>query len=266
MNKHTIYAILGTLVSSLFGVYVLMLFYSGKLNFYIHPRYTEFALLMSWIAISFGVVFLIRLIELKGKLKDEHHHEHAHEHHEHDEHHHEHAQKVTLWSRFNLILGVILITLPLVLGFLLPVKTLSVITAQQRLVDLNGLRGSDNTASLFLKNTKTYSLGDWIKVINNNPDLNRFAGKEVKVSGFVFSPEGNTEEFLVSRFIITCCAVDARPLGITVIANWQQDFSQNQWVEVQGIFELIEVNGQSTLRIKPSTINLIAEPSNPYVF
>lgn len=269
MNRDTIKAIGGSLIVTLFGVYVLMLFYSGKINFYIHPRYTDFAVAMAWVAIVFGVIFLIRFIELKGKINTEDR-SHDHESHDHDHIHHNHGKKSSIFNSgsaiISLSIGGILIVLPLALGFTLPVKPLSVLTAQQRAIDLNGIRSGESTASLFLKNTKTYTLGDWIKVINNNPDLNRFVDKEVKVSGFVFSPENSDHEFLVSRFLITCCAVDARPLGLWVEADWQGNFRENQWVEVEGIFSLVEKNGQNTLRISPKNINLISEPANPYVF
>lgn len=304
LNFEAIKAVLGALVTTLFGVYVLYLFYTGKINFYIHPRYTEFALITSWIAIGFGVVFTIRLIESRGKSlleahdhhghshkhdhehshdKHDHSHDHAHDHkghshnhekdhdHKHEHHKDEKAKGVwsslgNFWQKFQTVAAVILIVLPLILGFLLPVRPLSAVTAQQRVVDLNGFRSTESTASLFLKNTRNYTLGDWIKVINNNPDINRFVDKEVRVSGFIFSPDANTQQFLVSRFLITCCAVDARPLGLWVEANWQESFRENQWVEVNGRFISKEVNGQPTLVVVPELINQISEPSDPYVF
>lgn len=301
LNINTIKNILrstfGTFITTSFGVYVLYLFYIGKINFYIHPRYTEFAVITSWIAIAFGVMFIIRAIETRGKSlvespeNDHHAHSHAHNHehhdhehnhvghehkHEHDHNHdhkHDHDQIKSLPEQFKdfikqvqLVLGILLIVLPVFLGFLLPATRLSSVTALQRVVDLNSVRETESVVSLFLKNTRNYTLGDWIKVINNNPDLSLFVDKEVSVSGFVFSPDGSSDKFLISRFLITCCAVDARPLGLWVESNWRGAFRENQWVELNGRLKLAEINGAQTLVVEPETINPIPEPLDPYVF
>lgn len=252
-------ALIGYVVVSGFGAYSLCLYYTGKINFYIHPRYTDFAVLMGWTAVIFGVVFVIRYIESRGKFSDgeTHHHE--------DNLANEHGYNRNLSQNLSTFVGSILIVLPLIFGFLLPVRPLSVVTAQQRAVDFNTIRG-ESAASLFLKNTKTYSLGDWIKAVNNNPDLTRYIDKEVKVSGFVFNQESRNDEFFVSRFLITCCAVDARPLGLLVQYDWQNEFRENEWVEVEGKFALVNRDGADTLIIEPSSILRISEPKDPYVF
>lgn len=254
-------ALVGYIVVSGFGIYSLYLYYTGKINFYIHPRYTDFAVLMGWTAVVFGVVFMIRYLETRGNFSDGETHNHEHDHGSADEH----GQNRNLTQKLSTFVGSVLIILPLVFGFLLPVRPLSVVTAQQRAVDFNSIRG-ESAASLFLKNTKTYSLGDWIKAVNNNPDLTRYIDKEVKVSGFVFNQEGKDNEFFVSRFLITCCAVDARPLGLLVNYDWQNEFRENEWVEVEGKFALVNRDGTDTLIIEPSSILRISEPTDPYVF
>jgi putative membrane protein len=244
---------LSYLTIGLFAGYILYLHYTNKLNFYIHPRYTDFAVTMSWITFSFVFLFLLhslqQLLHAQGSIKIN-------------------LPKIKLTR--NNIWG-LLISLPLAitlaLGFLLPVKPLSVATASQRIIDLNALRSNEmSTADLFIRNTRNYSLGDWIIALNNNPDPSLYAGKEVRLSGFIFSPDDKPQEFYLSRFAITCCAVDARPIGLKVNYSWQNQYQQNQWLEIEGEFAVAGEEPYQEIIIKPTKVSVINVPDQPYIF
>ena len=84
--------------------------------------------------------------------------------------------------------------------------------------------------------------------------------------GFVFQPEGAPPgTFYVSRFVVTCCAVDARPIGIPVHSpGWQQKFEEDAWVRVRGSFASSPVVG-GALIVEPTDLQAEDQPRNPYV-
>jgi hypothetical protein len=44
-----------------------------------------------------------------------------------------------------------------------------------------------------------------------------FIGQEARLIGFVYRDDRfNGDEFMISRFVISCCAADAAPLGLVV--------------------------------------------------
>jgi len=71
----------------------------------------------------------------------------------------------------------------------------------------------------------------------NRPD--EIAGKLVSVEGLVFKQNGQNNRFMLIRFLITCCAADATPLGIEVVYSQTEQLKQDTWVKVyvQGNFE-----------------------------
>jgi uncharacterized membrane protein YcgQ (UPF0703/DUF1980 family) len=69
------------------------------------------------------------------------------------------------------------------------------------------------------------------------------------------------------RFLINCCAADALPLAIALDSNQTEGFTKDQWVQVEGIFELRQTNGKFPIPIisKPQ-IRPIDAPEIPYLF
>jgi uncharacterized repeat protein (TIGR03943 family) len=226
----------------LFAVYIGLLFYSGKLNFYINPRYTEFTYAMGLVAVIFGGMGIIHVLEARGWLEDK-----------------------LSWREF---LASLLLVGTLAVGILLPVQRLSVATASQRELDFNSVgAGRISAADLFIQNTRAYDLGDWISSMSYNPDEEFYIGKQVDVSGFIFPrDQSDSGHFTVARFIVTCCAVDATPVGLLVAGKWQDGFSQNDWVRVEGTFALQEVAGQEELVVVAENITIVPEPAIPYIF
>lgn len=268
------------------GLYGVILFSQNKLGFYIHPRFFEESLLASIVAIivgAFSIFIFFKEVNKKELIPKE-----------------LVSQRTVLmlitillsfiFNSLFLILSILILVSPntllnkllktdifgnslLVLmvgiGLLIPPQTLSSITASQRSIDLNAINLTQTTISAvqnFNKSTSNFSLGDWIAMQGFNPDPLFYENKEVKVSGFIYKPDSINmpENFaLVARFIVTCCAVDARPVGLKFDKSNFQDFKEDQWVEVTGTFAVTENN---ELYIKPKEIKLIEIPSNPYIF
>lgn len=278
--------IISTSTLLLMGFYGIFLYLNNNLGFYIHPRFFEESLVASIVALLIGIASLVDLLIFKRKdLKK--------------------LSKLFnnkillifvliilsfIVSSFFLVIaafliflnsdkfqdffksdvvGNLLLFLTIGIALLLPAKSLSSLTASQRSIDLNSINLTGSTKSTiqnFSKSTINYSLGDWIAIMNYNPDPLYYQDKELKVSGFIYRPDNldlSNDMVLVARFIVTCCAVDARPVGLKMKLDSSIDFKQDDWVEVTGKFNLTE---KQEIYIEPSEIKKIEVPNNPYIF
>lgn len=166
------------------------------------------------------------------------------------------------------VLKPFLLFLVIGLGVILPSSQISSATADQRIGNFNSvnLGSQGETINNFNSNTKNYDIGDWIISLSYNPELDNYVGKEVDVSGFIFSPQYLPENtFLVSRFVIRCCAADATPVGLNVEYEWDNEFKTDEWVRVIGKFEKRNINGKEDLIIILEKIERIDIPERPYI-
>lgn len=278
--------IISSLILTIMGFYGFSLYLNKELSLYIHPRFFEESLLASIVAILIGVVSLMYFFyKHKSELK---------------------VLKELINSRIliivllvflsfifsslfifiaallvitpnknlskflkNDLLGNSLVVGIILIGVTLPAKSLSSITASQRSIDLNSINLTQSTNTIlsnFNKSTSNYSLGDWIALINYNPDPLFYKDKDVKISGFIYKPDNISllgNEVLIARFIVTCCAVDARPVGLRLSLSQDYEYKQDEWIEVQGKFN---INSENQLFIEPTNIIKINQPENPYIF
>ncbi len=69
------------------------------------------------------------------------------------------------------------------------------------------------------------------------------------------------DEFLLTRFVITCCVADATVVQVRVVNVTPGRFSQNQWVDVQGqIYPL----GREVI-VNATSIDPLPTPAKPYL-
>ncbi len=112
------------------------------------------------------------------------------------------------------------------------------------------------------------SLIEWIRTLNVYPEPDAYNGQKVEVTGFVIYPRGLSEQyFWISRFILTCCAADAYPVGLPVklpAGRSRSKYPQDSWFKVTGEMITDELNGQRKLTILPTKIESIPKPKNPY--
>jgi uncharacterized repeat protein (TIGR03943 family) len=73
--------------------------------------------------------------------------------------------------------------------------------------------------------------------------------------------------FLISRFVITCCAADVYPVSLPVkTEQGRSAYPSDRWLEVEGQMITIENNGKRQLAIQASKITPISPPKNPYEY
>src|SRR5436305_13215480 len=186
----------------LFNLYSLILYFNDQLTLYIHPRYILFTValnVLSLVACSVG--FVLSAWRMGSET----------------------SSAVVGRVPWRPSIPVLVAVLVLVAAYSLPARTLSSNTAEQRSSNFNDTqlqpsgRTGSNTLALFEVDTSELNIADWVSAFNMKTSASFYEGKKVDVVGFVFHPKGTPKDvFYVSRFRLTCCAVDAQPLGLPV--------------------------------------------------
>jgi putative membrane protein len=225
---------------------------TGQLVLYIHPRYVIFTVSMAALAL----VLAVAAVALPPRRVDDH----------------DDSEPPSIRERL-LGLGAAALAGAFVIGMLvIPPATLTSATAQQRQINATAADlGALETASTADDATVArFSVREWAGILRQTNDLAFFAQKPVTdLVGFVSEdPDDPENVFYVSRFVITCCAVDAQPLGVPVYSpGWQQRFPVDSWVSVTGRFA---VNPSPTslqpLVVIPDGVEAVQQPREPYLF
>lgn len=219
--------------------------FGNELVLYIHPRYIVFTIIMGVIALALVVAsFVVRT----------------------------HPEDEERPSPLSMIaLGVAaLIAVAMVA---IPPATLTSATASQR--DINSTTLGAETQSVSeadaasVATFATFTVVDWASLLRQTSDLSFYAGKPVDVLGFITAdPDDPTNMFYVSRFVVTCCAVDAQPTGIPVfLANWQDTYAVDDWIEATGQFSTNpSTSSKQSIALKPDSVTKVDRPSEPYLY
>lgn len=226
---------------------------TGRLTLYIHPRYLVFTVIMSVVALAFVVARLL----VTGR----------HEDHDHDE-----GDPDDRPLQRGLSVAALALSAALAAGALvLPPATLSAATATQR--DITAQAGTsaaslDDASGADAATFARYTVLEWSSLLAQTSDPGFFAGKPAEVVGFI-TPDPDAEDvFYVSRFSITCCAVDAQPVGVPVyLPEWRSRFQPDDWVQVRGEFAANRSGTSSAvLALIPVEVTGVDEPADPYLY
>ncbi len=93
-----------------------------------------------------------------------------------------------------------------------------------------------------------------LKLIRNQGD---YYGKEVVTRGSVLRSEGLApEQVVLFRFVMSCCAADARPVWLTVEGDGETiaALKNDDWVQVRGRFGIREIKGQKVPAITAASV------------
>lgn len=222
---------------------------AGQLELYIHPRYTVFTVIMAAIG---GAAAVAGFLVLPGT---------------HDPHDHDEAPGS---PRTRALAGggaLVLVAAAIVALLVIPPTTLTSATAQQRDVSTTSTVLDDaDTTQLAGGDSTRFTVKDWAALLRQGLGLDFFAGKPADISGFIV-PTDDPDVFYVARFLVTCCAVDAQPLGVPVHApDWSDSLEPDQWVHVTGGFDANpDVGGAEPIVLVPDLLEPIEQPAQPYV-
>lgn len=244
---------------------------TGRLGWYVHPRYFWFTVTLCGIA----AVALIAAVPALRTLPTA------------DEDHAPHSDprgrpRRTLWS----IGSVTLVAAAAAALLVVPPTTLSTAAAQQRQVNSGAVSGGAAGGAAGGVSTQTdadLDARDWAMVLRQGGG-SAAEGRTASFIGFVLPGDSNSREravsvadktntgasdvFFAARFVVSCCAVDAQPLGVPVLSpGWQETHPEGAWVEVTGVFVANpDVTSAHPVVLRPYEITAIDEPRDPYVY
>ncbi|TFD32544.1 TIGR03943 family protein [Cryobacterium sp. TMT1-62] len=243
----------GALLSIVGIVATVCLGVSGQLGLYIHPRYFVFTMVMAVIAAA----LVVAAFALLPAAEDGHEHELPED---------DGGRWAWLWPA-----GSILIIVAATVGLLvLPPATLTTATVAKR--DLNGstsLITQKEASDLVGGDYSTFTVRDWSSLLRQGAGEDFFADKTATVTGFVTPDTSDPENvFFVARFVVSCCAVDAQPVGIPVYyPGWQDEFPTDSWVAIESGFNTNpSIRSDETIALVPSEITPTDQPAQPYVY
>ncbi|MCS5715187.1 TIGR03943 family protein [Herbiconiux sp. CPCC 205716] len=253
----------GILLSLVGIVAIIWLAVTGQLGLYIHPRYYEFTVVMAVLA---GVVVLAAFSVVPGAGEGEGEHD------GHADHEHPPAapgprrRRDTVWA---VAAGVVIAA---TVGALLivPPSTLTTATVDQR--DLNAsaaVTDTGATETLVGSDTSGFTIKDWASLLRQGAGEDYFAGKTATLTGFVTpDPDAPEDVFYVARFVVTCCAVDAQPVGVPVyLPGWKDSYAVDSWVEASGTFGTNPGTASAqAIVFEPAEITPVDQPAEPYVY
>jgi uncharacterized repeat protein (TIGR03943 family) len=112
------------------------------------------------------------------------------------------------------------------------------------------------------------SLIEWVRTLAVYPEPDAYTGQSVKVQGFIVHPPNLPSQYLlISRFVITCCAADAYPVGLPVKLNGdRKTYPPDSWQEVSGRMITETLEGRRQLVIEANSFKKIPKPANPYFY
>lgn len=221
---------------------------TGQLGLYIHPRYYVFTVVMAVI----GGVLAVAAFAL-APAPDEHDEEDLP------------ARGRGWWT----LGGLLLVAASAVALLALPPSTLSAASAADRDVNSSDAVLAVDAPTLSGADYGAFTVKDWAVVLRSPASAGSIEGQRATVTGFVTPDETDPDNvFYVTRFVVTCCAVDAQPVGVPVyLPGWREDFPVETWVDVEGAFATNpSVVSSEALVIVPSTTETTEQPAEPYVF
>lgn len=215
-------------------LFLLLILTTGKIQTYINRRFIPFTITGSLI------LFVLFLIKLKKMKKES-------------------TEKITLTS----LLSFLIFLFPVLLTIIVKPGTLPALAVGRRGISQE-FSGGDVMdvlkAQLEMEgNYKKLNIKQVLTLAKNKPE--EINGKDISVEGFVFK-DVSTEKFMLVRFLITCCAADATPLGIEVLYSNTEQLQQESWVKVYGKCTIKE----GKVFITAEDVKETQKPSSVYLY
>ena len=241
---------LDTIAFLLWGILLLKYWFTGQLRLLIHPNYFLLVLACGIILVAIAVFKAKKLITINQSASQPGNN----------------VQHITLfppgWSTVLLLVVVIV-------AFIIPPSILGSQTALRRGVT-ESLPATKVEAQSFRASVKPEerTIIDWVRTINAYPEPEHYVDQKVDVVGFVVRDEQLGDDYLlISRFVLTCCAVDAYPVSLPVrLASPEDGYAADTWLRVKGTVVAGELGGKRQVIVEPSSLEEVPTPKDPYAY
>jgi putative membrane protein len=222
---------------------------NGSLLFYISRRFAW----LTWVA-TILLLFIAFAYQRTLHVRDHQEHDKGQEHHDH------------LPGGGSAWMALVLVALPLVLGILVPPRPLGAQAVGVREVNTDGVGLGDDEA-LLTRAASERNILDWLRAFSATDDPSVLSGQTARVIGFVYRDDTfAADQFMVSRFVVSCCVADATVLGLIVSWPESADLPLDTWVEVQGAFQPGQIDGQTRPILVADSVTPTTPPNQPYLY
>lgn len=236
---------LATLALCMWGVLILQYWQSGKMGLLIHPNYYGLTLAAGCFLLMLTCLQVLKLWRRRVQARSQH---------------------LSLLSP-PVMSGIMLVAA--LIGLLVTPRPFTSQTAIQRgLQDKTMVTRARPQAFRTTSKPESRTLLEWIRTLDVYPEPDAYAGQKVNVDGFVVYSDGLPDNyFTLTRFVISCCAADAYPVGLPVkLAQSRKAYSVDSWFAIQGEMATEMLNGERQLVIQAKSLKPIPEPNNPYFY
>jgi uncharacterized repeat protein (TIGR03943 family) len=279
------------------GLFILWTWESGRLSSYLHPSLQPWCLASGILLFTVALLLLSSLFSSEKSCHDHHGECCSHDHGDHEHVEHSHRKTASL----PLILKTLLILAPMAISITGKTSGYSLSTVQNRGVveDLTALPSArpaaKKSSSVTLPSTtpasrtkdlssepeppsaaKPASSGpmpiqviDMLYAIQMPSYREEFDGKEVELTAqyvpmTTANPKG--DRFQAIRMFITCCAADAKPVGVTVKCSNQPSVPEMGWLKITGRPTFPMEGGRRTAVIEATKVEECPAPAEPFVY
>lgn len=225
---------------------------NGQLTWYINARFIPLTI--------FGILFLAVLAQTvftelrRARQREQKDHEN-----ENDHEHHDHAPSAgNLW----------VMLIPLAIGILIPARPLDSAAFSTKGFNTSApLVNSDASARIFETESEERNILDWLKLFNFEEDVAQFEGQSASVVGFVYFDDTlGTDQFYVSRFVVSCCAADGFAIAMPVQWEEARALEQDSWILVKGSIAITLLEGNRVPLLIADSVQSVPAPEQPYLF
>lgn len=248
------------IIAGTLGVYLIATLISGTITNYIAVKF----IWLTWLAAGMflllaGILALSLIARMLGRQPPAHKHSH--------DHHHEHAAQGTLSGWISL--GIV--ALPVIFGVLTPSKPLDSRAVDSPITnDFSSISGAADTARLNIA-PQNRTILDWVSVFATADTPETLNGQPADVVGFVYRDASllrQPDQFMVARFVMSCCAADAQAIGLVVQWDDAATLREDRWVRVRGTIAIGEFDGALVPIIiaDDQGVEAIDQPQNPYLY
>ncbi|EIJ78125.1 hypothetical protein PB1_11214 [Bacillus methanolicus PB1] len=120
----------------------------------------------------------------------------------------------------------------------------------------------ENTSAILMNDLVYSSYYDAISI-----DIDKYKGRKIQLNGFVYKEKGfQTNQLVISRFLITHCVADAEIIGFLSEFPEASTLSPDTWIEAEGTLDVTTFNGTRLPLIKINSWKKIDEPKEPYLY
>ncbi|MCC5638928.1 TIGR03943 family protein [Nostoc sp. CHAB 5844] len=239
---------LDVLAITAWGILMLKYWLTGKLNLLIHPNYFGLVVVAG---VGLIIVGLFKMQELWQRRRRDI------------------VPNVQHMTLFPPGWGGALLLSAAILGFIFTPQVFASDKALNRgVTDLLGTSRIKPQAFRASIRPEERSLVDWVRTLNVYPEPDAYTGQKAKVQGFVIRPPDLSKEYVfLARFVLSCCAADAYPVGLPVkLPASQEQYTPDTWLEVEGQMSTDNLSGKRQLTIVANSVKKIPQPQNPYSY